>query len=78
MAKTGRNQPCPCGSGQKYKKCCAQKVEKTPIGMRIMIAVVAVFLISGLMVFLTNIDDHDPSAGPGPGLVWSEEHGHWH
>lgn len=78
MAKIGRNQPCPCGSGQKYKKCCAQNVKKTPIGMRIMIAVVAVFLISGLMVFLTNIDDHDPSAGPGPGLVWSEEHGHWH
>ncbi len=20
--KTGRNEPCPCGSGQKYKKCC--------------------------------------------------------
>lgn len=78
MAKVGRNQPCPCGSGQKYKKCCVQNIEKTPIGMRIMITVVAVFLISGLVVFLTNIDDHDPSASPGPGLVWSEEHGHWH
>ena len=21
----GRNQPCPCGSGKKYKKCCMQK-----------------------------------------------------
>ncbi|AJG73631.1 tetratricopeptide repeat protein (plasmid) [Bacillus thuringiensis] len=21
-----RNQPCPCGSGKKYKKCCLQKV----------------------------------------------------
>ena len=21
--KTGRNDPCPCGSGKKYKKCCA-------------------------------------------------------
>jgi preprotein translocase subunit SecA len=21
-AKVGRNQPCPCGSGKKYKKCC--------------------------------------------------------
>lgn len=21
-AKTGRNAPCPCGSGKKYKKCC--------------------------------------------------------
>lgn len=20
--KTGRNDPCPCGSGRKYKKCC--------------------------------------------------------
>jgi len=20
--KVGRNDPCPCGSGQKYKKCC--------------------------------------------------------
>ncbi len=23
-AKVGRNDPCPCGSGQKYKKCCGQ------------------------------------------------------
>jgi len=22
MAKIGRNQPCPCGSGRKYKHCC--------------------------------------------------------
>lgn len=21
-AKVGRNEPCPCGSGKKYKKCC--------------------------------------------------------
>jgi uncharacterized protein YecA (UPF0149 family) len=21
-AKVGRNDPCPCGSGTKYKKCC--------------------------------------------------------
>lgn len=21
----GRNEPCPCGSGQKYKKCCLAK-----------------------------------------------------
>jgi len=21
-AKTGRNEPCPCGSGVKFKKCC--------------------------------------------------------
>ena len=22
-AKVGRNDPCPCGSGKKYKRCCA-------------------------------------------------------
>ncbi len=24
MPKVGRNDPCPCGSGKKYKKCCGQ------------------------------------------------------
>jgi uncharacterized protein len=23
--KTGRNEPCPCGSGKKYKKCCGAR-----------------------------------------------------
>ena len=23
--KIGRNDPCPCGSGKKYKKCCLNK-----------------------------------------------------
>lgn len=22
--KPGRNEPCPCGSGKKYKKCCSK------------------------------------------------------
>ena len=25
MSKVGRNDPCPCGSGKKYKNCCALK-----------------------------------------------------
>ncbi len=24
--KVGRNDPCPCGSGKKYKKCCGRNV----------------------------------------------------
>ncbi|WP_082364086.1 SEC-C metal-binding domain-containing protein [Rhodopseudomonas sp. AAP120] len=23
--KVGRNEPCPCGSGKKYKRCCGSK-----------------------------------------------------
>src|SRR5581483_9651631 len=30
MKKTGRNDPCPCGSGKKFKKCC----ESSMIGGR--------------------------------------------
>jgi uncharacterized protein YecA (UPF0149 family) len=25
VARTGRNEPCPCGSGKKYKRCCFDK-----------------------------------------------------
>ncbi len=27
-AKTGRNEPCPCNSGKKYKKCCGNVTRK--------------------------------------------------
>lgn len=28
VARTGRNEPCPCGSGKKYKHCCVAKDEE--------------------------------------------------
>ena len=27
VKKVGRNDPCPCGSGKKYKKCCGRDAE---------------------------------------------------
>lgn len=27
LQKVGRNEPCPCGSGKKYKKCCLGKLQ---------------------------------------------------
>jgi hypothetical protein len=33
LPKIGRNDPCPCGSGRKYKKCCLQKNEEVLAGM---------------------------------------------
>lgn len=29
--KTGRNEPCPCGSGRKYKQCCLAKTSSEPL-----------------------------------------------
>ena len=35
MAKIGRNAPCPCGSGKKYKKCCLlTQQEKKPSSVK--------------------------------------------
>ena len=34
MAKTGRNDPCPCGSGKKYKQCCLARDEATAAAAR--------------------------------------------
>jgi hypothetical protein len=31
MAKVGRNDPCPCGSGKKFKKCCLGKETGAPV-----------------------------------------------
>jgi len=27
--KVGRNRPCPCGSGKKYKRCCGAQIKKS-------------------------------------------------
>lgn len=32
MAKIGRNTPCPCGSGRKYKHCCGDPLKEQPSG----------------------------------------------
>jgi methionyl aminopeptidase len=32
--KIGRNDPCPCGSGLKYKKCCAAKEASPPTPLK--------------------------------------------
>ncbi len=38
MSKVNRNDVCPCGSGKKYKKCCAlkeaQKKQKRGLGLK--------------------------------------------
>jgi hypothetical protein len=30
LRDVGRNDPCPCGSGKKFKKCCLDKLEDEP------------------------------------------------
>jgi hypothetical protein len=37
--KIGRNDPCPCGSGKKYKKCCMEKDRAAERGQRVVLPI---------------------------------------
>ena len=34
MARAQRNDPCPCGSGKKYKACCQERDRATERTLR--------------------------------------------
>ncbi len=36
MQKVGRNDPCPCGSGKKFKKCCEMKQTRKKINAQLL------------------------------------------
>ena len=76
--KIGRNEPCPCGSGKKYKNCCLAKKSSTPLAQKLLVTVFILLIIFGLIAFITAIRSYEPSSSAGPGQVWSEEHQHWH
>ncbi len=75
--KTGRNDPCPCGSGKKYKRCCEGKSSRQELlyskGLLALLGVLFVLVVGGIAAAFYS---SDPSrAGT---RVWSAEHGHWH
>ena len=72
MAKIGRNEVCPCGSGKKYKQCCESKGTGTTQSRLIMLLVVAAIVAAILAGFSNRGSDS------GGGGVWSAEHGHYH
>jgi hypothetical protein len=74
-SKISRNDPCPCGSGKKYKNCHENKENKNTSRVPLILGVI--FIIA-LGIFLINPNQNLKSSGGKPGQVWSEEHGHWH
>ena len=70
--KVGRNDPCPCGSGRKFKQCCAAKAErKSRFGLYAVVAVLVA--IAGVIAYTFTVD-----GGSGPRQVWDPVHGHYH
>lgn len=55
MKKTGRNDPCPCGSGKKFKKCCESKmIGKKYLANKLDQASSVAGRVSGLTSFFQN------------------------
>lgn len=69
---TGRNEPCPCGSGKKYKHCCEGKAAGRT-SSRLLIAAIAAVVLVAIMAMMSNARE-----GSAPARVWSPEHGHYH
>ena len=55
---TGRNEPCPCGSGKKYKRCCLGQASPTESARTRLIAILAaVAIVAGVVtgMIFTNV-----------------------
>lgn len=71
--KAGRNDPCPCGSGKKFKKCCAEKTAANRTSTILMV-VLGAALIGAIAVGFVTFKS-EPQMG---GKVWDPAHGHYH
>lgn len=74
MEKVGRNDPCPCGSGEKYKHCCAEKAAGRRIAWSAYaLAAILLAAVGGGVVLAYGIISGDFGE-----REWSPQHGHWH
>jgi SEC-C motif len=73
MAKVGRNDDCPCGSGKKFKKCCEGAEQRRSNTMLFLVggAVLGALLL-GILQFAGDRE------ATGPNRVWDAAHGHYH
>ena len=72
MAKIGRNEPCPCRSGKKYKQCCELKAAGSGVQSRVIMLLIAAALVAAILAGFSN------RGSSSRGGVWSAEHGHYH
>ncbi len=78
-AKISRNDPCPCGSGKKYKRCCEGKAaEKTAFLTKWIAVIVGILVLLLAVGIVASFFTDDQRYNASPGRVWSPEHGHYH
>ena len=74
--KVGRNDPCPCGSGKKYKQCCDRTTHALSPTAWIVIVGFGVAALAALILSFTTTELTTMTCVPPQ--VWSPEHRHCH
>jgi len=77
-SEIARKAPCPCGSGKKYKNCCATENARHKRVKSLWVKAVLWILAIVLLAFGINSILRDRDARAPAQRVWSPEHGHWH
>ena len=73
MARVGRNDMCPCGSGRKFKKCCESKTPSVRQS-RVLLVVVGLFVVGAIAAGVVSFRGDSG----GSARVWDPAHGHYH
>jgi len=60
MTQIERNAACPCGSGKKYKKCCAQGARSTLSRKQLLVGIAAIPAIALLAFLLIRSAPNSP------------------
>lgn len=71
----GRNDPCPCGSGNKYKRCCLNRSGGMSLMGKLIISLGGIIVLVCIVLLISSIRNFE---GGSSNRVWSEEHQHWH
>lgn len=74
--KVGRNDLCNCGSGKKYKKCCADKSQWSR-GSVLMVVLISALIVVGVGAVVRNFTTENEHVAKTSG-VWDPVHGHYH
>lgn len=75
--KPRRNDPCHCGSGQKYKNCCLDKDQST-LTSKLGVVGLIIVLVLGLWFLSSTLSGGDSNPDCPAGQTWSEAHQHCH
>jgi hypothetical protein len=77
MAKTRRNDLCPCGSGKKYKRCHAEGERQSTATGRMLMFVVGAAVVAAIVAGIASFTGNRGTGASGT-RVWDASHGHYH